>query len=275
MVQRLGSRASAPFSLRFWGFVFVAVALVSAYFSAGIFLEALASTGWPRAKAIITKAEIRAINAGDDVRYVPVVEYAYEVGDHLYKNTQIRASDVFSGRREEAEKALEGLAVGRTVAVSYKPGHPSRSLLRPGAGQREYARIGLTAGLFLLGAGMLAFTALLQRIGSRRATTEAIPEPEASPLVPIDAVTPEGEAESPPVPPEVPAEADASPPEVEAPDRSPLPEPRATPQAEGDPIAALFGPSSPLGPDDGMLDPGDPEGRTSETSEKTPDSFAP
>lgn len=136
--------------VRRWQMIFTAP--VSGYFLTKVFLEARATVSWPSVTGMLTKAEVVGAGVG---RFRAAVAYSYRVGVVDFTGSRIRASDGDYDIRDGAVQELDGLIVGRPVAVYYNPSNPRQSVIHPGVGFQEYAP--LFVPVVMLGIGIVGF----------------------------------------------------------------------------------------------------------------------
>lgn len=100
----------------------------------------VAARGWASTKGTILTASIQVQRTGSARREVPIVVYAYRVGQEAFRGSCIRASAdrQDSSRRsagcsleDHARRVLARYPVGASVMVYYDPSDPSHSALEP------------------------------------------------------------------------------------------------------------------------------------------------
>lgn len=144
--------------------VFVIIGIGLTWFGAGRLINASTSRRWPTTQGRIETTSIKKVEERRHgmtlVRTRPTIHYEYEVNGKPYRGD--RFSFDMSIAVDANGAALELAAkypVGTTVAVHYKPGRPSRSVIEPGvtAGCAVWSSFFLLCGLMSLGvAGWLA-----------------------------------------------------------------------------------------------------------------------
>lgn len=124
------------------------------------------SRDWPTVPGEVTSTEISSEGGGEDaeVKYVPELQYEYEVDNERYVNSRygFGTTPTFSERSAARSWTEERYPEDGQVAVHYDPDRPDRSVLEPGAGRSPMALVvGLvftSLGIFMLltsGGGIL------------------------------------------------------------------------------------------------------------------------
>lgn len=116
---------------------------------------------WPSVEGCILRAGTEKtldIPSGEEaggsqiVRYLPIIEYEYTVGDVVYRETTIRAGP--AGIHSRQATAPEEMPRYRSdTAVYYNPCDPSRAVLDRAIGLRDFLPI--TIGIRLVALGFL------------------------------------------------------------------------------------------------------------------------
>lgn len=116
---------------------------------------AAASKSWPQATARILRCSIRTMESSDDssqsiTRYVPVVEYEFDVAGEIIQGNRINfgGTPQFTSL-ERARRLATQYAEGSTVTVYYDPEKPSQCTL-----DRHVSSLGI---VLLLGFGVIFF----------------------------------------------------------------------------------------------------------------------
>jgi hypothetical protein len=97
--------------------------------------KAKASETWPSTSGRIISTDIRVDEYDDDddsfkVRYVPVVQYEYQVGEENFEGKRIAfGSDLTFVSRGKAQQFLEKYPQDQEVDVFYNPEKPKESVL--------------------------------------------------------------------------------------------------------------------------------------------------
>lgn len=89
------------------------------------------SAGWPSTHGTILMTTIQVQRTGNARREVPVVMYAYRVGQEAFQGSRIRAEDETSlgAVAGHARTVLARYPVGASVQVYYDPANPTQSAL--------------------------------------------------------------------------------------------------------------------------------------------------
>ena len=102
---------------------------------------AAASEAWPAAPGEITASEVThsvkqsSSSSGNNWRYIPRVEYRYELDGAEYSNDNIQFVSVSweFNERFKAERVTKPYPVGKAVDVFYDPTDPGNSVLLKGS----------------------------------------------------------------------------------------------------------------------------------------------
>jgi hypothetical protein len=76
-----------------------------------------------------------------------MVEYAYTVGGHEYRCSQVRLNVAKSGTKTWADRVTEKYPQGSSVSVRYDPDNPSNAVLK-NPGSTSWYLLTLAAGAF-------------------------------------------------------------------------------------------------------------------------------
>jgi len=90
-----------------------------------------AAARWESTRGTILMTTIQVQRTGTARREVPVVRYAYQVGQEAFQGSTIRAGDELSGLSLDghARNVLARYPVGASVLVYYDPANPTQSAL--------------------------------------------------------------------------------------------------------------------------------------------------
>jgi Protein of unknown function (DUF3592) len=119
-------------------------------------LAARRSVNWPIASATILQSTL-VRHAGRSTTYRAQVLYRFQVGDRIYRGTQVSYGDHLSSR-SHAEQILSRNPRGAEVPVSYDPQNPEKAVLQPGVAPFAWLYPGLGTFLVLLGGVLLLYS---------------------------------------------------------------------------------------------------------------------
>jgi len=157
--------------------LFFVIALLSGFASWLRLAHARATAHWEAVPGTIEKAGIEETWSQGQTQFVPRVTYRFKHKGIEFLGDQIAPHELKSSGRSKAEEAIAAYSPGGEVTVYFDPEDPARSVLQPGARNKDYLVLGLPLLLLLFAYGFLQ---MLRRAKEADRSPEAPDEPSAA-----------------------------------------------------------------------------------------------
>ena len=153
------------------GGTFTLVGLAVLVFAWMLRQEARRSQDWPSVTGVVTKNAVRTDartgtgGSAARARYLPDVEFEYEVDGQRYNGSRFAVLEQPETERAAVLARLEAYPVGEQVEVYYDPADPARALLEPGTPGAMW--IPFVFGALATGLGVVVVLAMKPKVVER------------------------------------------------------------------------------------------------------------